>query len=57
MEHRRIALSMKALLEPSDQDMAAMEAEASRQPRRRKKPLRGGYGTDGGGLFDGLLGN
>ncbi len=56
MGSRRIALSIKALTVQSDQEVAAMEAEAARQPRRRKKPLRGGYGSGDGGLFDGLLG-
>jgi small subunit ribosomal protein S1 len=56
MEHRRIALSIKATLAPSDAQVAESQAQAQRQTKKRKKPLRGGYGSDDGGLFDGLLG-
>lgn len=54
MEHRRISLSIKALTASAVAEALAETAPA-KQTKKRKKPLRGGYSTEGGGLFDGLL--
>ncbi len=54
MEHRRISLSIKALAAAPPAE-APPEVASTKPVKKRKKPLRGGYGTEGGGLFDGLL--
>jgi len=55
-ERQRISLSLKALKakpeEPKDEDMAPGKGQA--YERKRKEPLRGGTGSQGGG---GLFGN
>ncbi|MBI1347001.1 S1 RNA-binding domain-containing protein [bacterium] len=55
-ERQRISLSLKALKakpeEPKDEDMAPSKGQS--YERKRKEPLRGGTGTQGGG---GLFGN
>ncbi|UCG16054.1 MAG: S1 RNA-binding domain-containing protein [Phycisphaerales bacterium] len=55
MEQRRIALSIKAI-DAAPEDASGSPAAPAKAPKKRKKPLRGGISSEGGGLFDGLLG-
>jgi len=55
MDQRRVSLSVKAAVAAPPVETESAASAPAKTVKLRKRPLRGGWGSEGGGLFDGLL--